>query len=498
MSGSVIETVFHEDSRKVLDLLDELRILGIGEEFPIPQIAVIGDQSSGKSSLLEALSGIPFPRGVGLVTRCPTCISMHKVSDVEKSDWSAEISITRTKGSKSHQSSQDIDGLGRVNNPAQLAERISKIMEYLSTQSYHGFSSDVIHVRVEASTVPDLTIIDLPGIIRTTTVGQNSQVISEVDSLLSYFMRQPRTIILAVVPANQDISTVDVLERAQRVDPMGSRTIGVLTKLDLVDEGAESETVKVVQNTTKPLALGYIMVKNRNQAQLRDGLSLDDALASEARYFSEHAVWQTIPQQSKGIPALSKKMTTVLVHRAQEALPIMKWELLKKLEEVEKELSSMGKEVTSDEFERRDVCLKLLSRFGQTLRQIATGDYRDTITQRDPELRIKFQIDAVHKQFHSNLTGTMPNFDSEEYKDILTKRIQDMRGRELPGFMSARLLLSTVSSDVEHWRAAVEEVFVQAIEIYTRAAARLIYLLAGQVRWWSDKIIGIHVGQVRW
>jgi interferon-induced GTP-binding protein Mx len=92
-----------------------------------------------------------------------------------------------------------------------------------------------------------------------------------VNVLIDCYMQQPHTIILAVVPSNQDVATVEVLERAARFDPHGDRTIGVLTKPDLIDQGAEHEVVSVLRNLTKPLQLGYIMVKNRSQHDMARG-----------------------------------------------------------------------------------------------------------------------------------------------------------------------------------------------------------------------------------
>lgn len=221
-----VEGLIEGDTRRWFDILDELRSLNIGNDFPIPQIAVIGDQSSGKSSLLEALSGIPFPRGVGLVTRCPTCISMCQK---QGSTWSADISISlqNNLGRNSNGESK-FRGEGTVYTPGDLAERINSITEILCTDGVAGFSTDVIQVRVESPTVPNLTIVDLPGIVRTTTTGQSQRVITEVNNLLNGYMSQSRTIILAVIPANQDIATIDVLERAQNVDPMVNFLIPII------------------------------------------------------------------------------------------------------------------------------------------------------------------------------------------------------------------------------------------------------------------------------
>ena len=104
--------------------------------------------------------------------------------------------------------------------------------------------------------------------MRTATAGQTQSVIQEVNALIEDYLSQTRTVILAVIPSNQDIATVDILERARRVDPGGERTVGVLTKPDLIGPGNEEEVMQTLRNVRKPLKLGYVMVKNRSQAQV--------------------------------------------------------------------------------------------------------------------------------------------------------------------------------------------------------------------------------------
>lgn len=192
-----LNEAIEKDLKVWLDFLNEIRKIGVDQEFEIPQIAVIGDQSSGKSSLLNSLTGIPFPRGTGLVTRCPTVIAMENVAN-NSAEWHAEISVIKDSGGV-----LDIDGTGPVQSREDLAERIANLTGHLTKSSANGFSRHSIFVKVKASDVPSLILVDLPGIVRTTTVGQNRSVIAEVDGMLDYFMLQPRTIILAVVPANQ-------------------------------------------------------------------------------------------------------------------------------------------------------------------------------------------------------------------------------------------------------------------------------------------------------
>jgi interferon-induced GTP-binding protein Mx1 len=465
-----LNVAIEKDFREWLDFLNEIRKIGVDEDFGIPQIAVIGDQSSGKSSLLNSLTGIPFPRGTGLVTRCPTVIAMQQVVG---SKWHAEVSLVSSMKGNAH-----VNGTGPVSSPEELAGMISTLTDYLTKSSVSGFSRDSIFVKVEAADIPNLIIVDLPGIIRTTTVGQNHTVISEVDELLDHFMLQPRTIILAVVPANQDIATVDVLERALRVDPLGARTIGVLTKPDLVDDGAEDEVLAVVNNMRKPLSLGYVIVKNRSQAQLKANLSLADALAAEDQFFLQHPRWQTIHKASRGIDALSMKLTHCLVAQAKAALPFMKWELNQKIVMMEKDLRLLGPEIPGNDLEKSNILMQLVFKFGQIIRRVSMGDYRDDAAQINPELRIKYHVSEITRQLQININLKVPDFDSDSYSSMLAATLASMRGRELPGFMSASLLMGSVSVDLESWRVEIENAISKVMEVYLNTAKQLAFKLA--------------------
>ena len=254
-----MEEIFSREVRPVLDLVDSLRDVGISSEISLPQIAVMGDQSSGKSSVLQSISGIPFPRGSGLVTRCPLEMKMKKAE--KGSPWKAEVSV-RWNREQPRES-------GEAKDVHELLEKIQALSNIISDSGINGFSTDSIVIKVSSPDCPDLTLIDLPGIVRTATVGQNKDVIEQVNSLINQYISQPNTIILAVVPSNQDIATIDILERASRIDTTGSRTLGVLTKPDLIGPGNEEEVLQVLLNKRKPLKLGYVMVKNFSQKSIR-------------------------------------------------------------------------------------------------------------------------------------------------------------------------------------------------------------------------------------
>jgi interferon-induced GTP-binding protein Mx1 len=412
-----------EQARPWLLLLDALEKLDIHEELPIPQIAVFGDQSSGKSSLLESLSGVIFPKGSGLVTRCPTRISMTRCLD--GSPWTADVSISGDIAPGT-----DVKFVeGSFKSPVELSAKLIEAADMICGPSSNGFSTTSINVAIRSPSTPNLTLVDLPGIVRTTTNGQNKSVISAVDNLLEYFLRQPETVILAVIPANQDIATVDILERASKVDPTGSRTIGVLTKPDLIDEGSENEVLSIINNNRKPLKLGYVMVKNRNQGELNSAVSISEGIRAEQLYFHSHAVWSKLDCKSVGMQALSSKLTSIIISRAVDRAPVIKWHLLDSLSKLDERLTSLGAELPSSDEEKRKVLMRVISRFSQTLRQISAGDYRDPLTRSDTDLRIKYHVGEILQRLRVDLSRNIPDVDNDEYSRRLAATICSMRGR---------------------------------------------------------------------
>ena len=254
-------------------------------------------------------------------------------------------------------------------------------------------------------------------------------MIANVNDLLDSFMRQPETVILAVIPANQDIATIDVLERAYEYDPAGLRTIGVLTKPDLIDRGGEDEVLKIVLNVRKPLKLGYVIVKNRSQADLKSEMSLLQSQQNEDLYFSSHEVWSKIPANSRGIKPLCERLTSIIVSRAMDRGPFLKWYLVDKLSKIEKRIPELGAEMPDDEQGKKKLLIKIISRYTSTLRQIAVGDYRDQLAQSNTELRIRYHVTEILEELKKTLAMNVPDLTDEEYSARLQAGISEMRGR---------------------------------------------------------------------
>nr|AKA60784.1 interferon-induced GTP-binding protein Mx2-like protein [Andrias davidianus]WLR81517.1 interferon-induced GTP-binding protein Mx2 [Andrias davidianus] len=288
---------YEEKVRPCIDLIDSLRALGIEKELALPAIAVIGDQSSGKSSVLEALSGVTLPRGSGIVTRCPLELKLRKAKWGDA--WSGTISYgTISRG---------------LTMPLEVENAIIEAQDALAGKG-SAISENLIRLEVYSPEVPDLTLIDLPGIARVAMMGQPKDIGNKIKLLITKFIKRQETINLVVVPSNVDIATTEALEMARQVDPSGERTLGILTKPDLVDKGTEKNVIDVVKNNTIPLKKGYMIVKCRGQQEIQQQLSLEEAIQKEAIFFEDHEYFSSLLLEGHAtIPVLAERLTTELV-----------------------------------------------------------------------------------------------------------------------------------------------------------------------------------------
>jgi len=256
-----------EDLRPVIQLVDQLRDCNIDSKISLPRIAVIGTQSAGKSSLLESIVGYDFlPGGDGVVTRRPLELRLIHMDD-EDYELTAEFG----------------DEKGKVYNDfsevkAMIEEKTNQV-----AGSKKNIVDKPITLTISAYKCPTLTLIDLPGITRIPM--KNSDQPEDIEKITIKmtmdYIQDERTIILCVVPANADLTTSDAINLARKVDPEGERTLGVLTKIDLMDKGTSA--IPALNNETVELKHGYVAVKNRSQADIKSNMPVSEALEEEKK-----------------------------------------------------------------------------------------------------------------------------------------------------------------------------------------------------------------------
>ncbi|XP_066497224.1 interferon-induced GTP-binding protein MxE [Hoplias malabaricus] len=317
----------------------------------------------------------------------------------------------------------------------------------------------MITLEIESNSVPDLTLIDLPGIARVATDDQPLDIEKQIKDLIEKFIKRQETISLVVVPANIDIATTEALKMASKVDPNGQRTLGILTKPDLVDKGAEDMIVSTVSNLVIPLKKGYMMVKCRGQQDINANLSLTKALQSERDFFEQHSHFKVFLEEGKAtVPFLAERLTKELVEHIGRSLPQLQKQTEDKFESTAKELRNLGDGVPLEENEKNNFLIKKINEFNQVLSDVmrAEEDTKNSDSKVFSRIRTEFgdwqtHLDTASKKVEENLRDEV-----EEYTKI-------SRGKELPGFVNYRTFESIVKKHVEE----LEEPAIKVLAVTT-------------------------------
>lgn len=203
------------------------------------------------------------------------------------------------------------------------------------TGSNKGISNIPINLRVFSPNVLNLTLIDLPGLTKVPIGDQPPDIEQQIRGMINQFIRKETCLILAVTPANTDLANSDALKLAKEVDPQGVRTIGVITKLDLMDEGTDARDI--LENKLLPLRRGYIGVINRSQKDIEGRKDISAALAAERKFFLSHPSYRHLADKC-GTPYLQKTLNQQLTNHIRDTLPALRDKLQKQMLTLEKDV----------------------------------------------------------------------------------------------------------------------------------------------------------------
>ncbi|KAI9264513.1 Dynamin central region-domain-containing protein [Helicostylum pulchrum] len=324
---------------------DAFTTIGGNESLDLPQIITVGEQSSGKSSVLEHIVQRDFlPRGSGIVTRRPLVLQLVTIrNDPDAYDYAEFLHVP-------HQKYYDFSQVR-----AEIANETERV-----AGSNKGISRTPIHLKIYSKNVLNLTIIDLPGLTKLPLGDQPHDIDVQIKQLVLDYISKTNSIILAVTPANADLANSDSLKLARRVDPEGKRTMGVLTKLDLMDAGTDA--LDVLTGKSFPLKLGFIGVVNRSQQDIITNKPLEEAVKSEQLFFQTHPSYRGISQRC-GSVYLSKQLNQILINHIREKLPDLRSKLSSLIGQTQHELSQYGDPAFAGSIHRGSLILKLLTMF---------------------------------------------------------------------------------------------------------------------------------------
>ncbi|KAG9342241.1 hypothetical protein JZ751_016743 [Albula glossodonta] len=296
----------------------------------LPQIAVVGTQSSGKSSVLESLVGRDLlPRGTGIVTRRPLILQLV------------------------HVDAEDRRKTGEENDFDEIRQEIENETERISGNN-KGISDEPIHLKIFSPYVVNLTLVDLPGITKVPVGDQPKDIEIQIRELILKYISNPNCIILAVTAANTDMATSEALKVAREVDPDGRRTLAVVTKLDLMDAGTDA--MDVLMGRVIPVKLGLIGVVNRSQLDINNKKSVADAIRDEYAFLQKK--YPSLANRN-GTKYLARTLNRLLMHHIRDCLPELKTRINVLAAQYQSLLGSYGEPVE----DKSATLLQLITKF---------------------------------------------------------------------------------------------------------------------------------------
>ncbi|XP_057960709.1 phragmoplastin DRP1C [Malania oleifera] len=319
----------------------------------LPSVAVVGGQSSGKSSVLESVVGRDFlPRGSGIVTRRPLVLQLHK-TDKGQSEYAEFLHAPRKKFA----------------DFASVRKEIQDETDRITGKTKH-ISNIPIHLSIYSPNVVNLTLIDLPGLTKVAVEGQPDTIVEDIENMVRSYVEKPNCIILAISPANQDIATSDAIKLAREVDPSGDRTFGVLTKLDLMDKGTNA--LDVLEGRSYRLQHPWVGIVNRSQADINKNVDMTFARRKEQEYFESSPEYGHLAHKMGSeylAKLLSKHLETVIRQRIPSIIALIN----KTIDELNAELDRIGRPIAVDAGAQLYTILEMCRAFDRVFKEHLDG-----------------------------------------------------------------------------------------------------------------------------
>ena len=468
------------DQLQLLDEIDKLRSHGISHYVSLPQLIVCGDQSSGKSSVLEAISGISFPTKDNLCTQFATEVILRKAAGVTIS-VAIVPSPTRSEDERRHmmefrQTLENLKGFPDLVDKAKVVMGV--------TGSANAFSNDVLRVEISGPDKPHLTIVDLPGLIHSENKLQSAADVKLVGEMVKRYMHNRRSIILAVITAQNDYANQIVLKLAKEADPSGRRTLGIITKPDTLHDRPESEMafVNLALNQDVEFRLGWHVLRNRDYRSR--GTTTAERDHAETEFFSR-GVWKDLPRATVGIVTLRDRLSRVLLDQIKAELPSLVEDIRASLQDCQSKLSKLG--VRRETIDEQRMFLLDISQSFQSLTEAAVdgtysnpffGSPRDLL-DRNKRLRAVVQnlnldfakimrlrghdreiveTNPPKKYFISEDSHSAPQVVSRaEFIQEIKSLLKYSRGRELPGMFNPLIVGEIFREQSKKWELLARE-----------------------------------------
>lgn len=388
-----------------------------------PTLCVVGSQSSGKSITLNGLTGMDIlPNGKSIVTRTPIHLILIHTKDsrlitvefIDKDD------------------SQKVISLFTVDAASTPGEQLHPIREEIVrlTEMYAGRSKNVIDlpiiIRIKSPNVPNLSIIDLPGLtnIALTDQGQPENIKDNIERMIIKYIKNPRTIILSIVSATIDVESDAGLGLIKTYDPEFKRTIGVLTKVDMLKDSNVEHYLSGRISKNLQLGYGYYAVRNRSSDEIKT-MNVKDGYNIETKFFSETEPYKSSEHKFRtGSLNLGNRLSEILLAHLRSCLPTVMSEIKNADRDIEKQLDELGRDFPTTDSMKRTMMNILINEFQR--------EYSSTIRNRGAIHNTGAKIAESLRHFSISVDKLNP-FTSDSLNDcFINDMIRDYNGLHMP------------------------------------------------------------------
>lgn len=456
---------------QLLDVIDQLRASGIDRHVPLPQLVVCGDQSSGKSSVLEAVSGVRFPTKDTLCTRFATELILRRSISP-----SVDIKIRPSHDRSEDEKARLLAFKPPSNNIDQFPLLVEAAKEAIGIDdNAKRFSEDVLRVELSGPQRPHLTLVDLPGLYHSGNKRQSVDEAKLVTSLVERYMKNKRSIILAVVSAKNDCANQIVTQMARTFDPKGMRTMGIVTKPDTLIPGSDSEGsfLSLLKNEDVVFRLGWHVLRNRD-FNMKD-FSTEERDQEEREFFSR-GVWTSLPADIVGIDPLKPRLSNVLRKQIISVLPSLIGDVERGIKDCNARLHRLG-DTRGTLQEQRQYLIRVSQRFSVLIKAAVDGVYGDEyfgdpMTPEGEAKRLRAVVQDFLMRFAEEMSrngqqrkiiddNTETTADSphagrtirhSDYLDHVRDLMRRTRGRELPGTFNPLIIGDLFYEQSKPWK----------------------------------------------
>ncbi|KAE9397400.1 P-loop containing nucleoside triphosphate hydrolase protein, partial [Gymnopus androsaceus JB14] len=512
MTSDLSNTLYASRRKELLALINQLRAVGAQNDLDLPRITVIGNQSAGKSSVVEAISGITVPRDAGTCTRCPMeCRLLSSTGP-----WTCQISIREEFDSGGNRLREvfEIPFGGTITDKSQveLALRRAQFavlnpeipqkdilnaspekLKNMATQKSMPFSKNVVCVDLEGPELTDLSFIDLPGLIQ----NAEPDVVQLVEDMVVSHIGG-NSLILIALPMTDDIENQKALLLAKKVDKEGRRTIGVLTKPDMLGTGstkAASLWLDVLEDRRHPLMHGYYCTRQPNDDERCAGIDADEARATEEKFFKTTTPWSKSTSPLRfGIKNLISSLSRLLVQIINDNLPKIREDTSKQLSDCRRTLEQIPPPISE---EPATYLLSLVTTFCSEFQTLVRGRadsaelirlHRETYGTFKKAIRKTAPnfVPCVANEKVTDFNNCLPDEEDDAVANVsvaakpsmnlidVKKHINQSITRELPNNVPYEAKASLIVRFQATWPKAVDECFQRVEDVTLKLLFKLV------------------------